>query len=161
MSASIKIEGLKEVQKNLKKLEGAAKGNALRMALRKSAKPIYDAVRAKVPVAESEYVAKQYVKTGGVTSKVKGTVSPGRLKKSIRISSRLNRRGKGKTAATVSIKAGNADAFYARFVEFGTRYVQARPFMRDAFERYGSRSIKDFSKHLKLAIEKQLKKSKK
>lgn len=159
--ATIKIEGLKEVQKNLKNLEKVAQGNALRGALRKSAKKMFDEAKAKAPIAEKEYFAKQYTKTKGVTTKSRGLVSPGRLRDSIRLSSRVNRTGKGKTAAKVSIKAGNQNVFYARFVEFGTRYVPARPFMRDAFEKYGAASIKDFSNNLKKSIEQQLKKAKK
>jgi HK97 gp10 family phage protein len=35
----------------------------------------------------------------------------------------------------------NRDAYYWRWVEFGTKFIQAQPFMRPAFERNRSRLI--------------------
>jgi len=51
----------------------------------------------------------------------------GALKKSIRVV-----RLKGDPKMNVRVYAGNRDVFYARFVEYGTVKMKARPFLRPA-----------------------------
>ena len=93
--SEIHIHGLAELQKMLDSIPAKLEANIMRGALRAGAKVIEAEAKANVPIAS------------------------GVLRDSIRVSARR----KGSTV-TASIKAGgktkSGDAFYARFVEFGT-----------------------------------------
>lgn len=64
--------------------------------------------------------------------------SSGRLKSSI--TSTVVQRN-DRTAVLGFLEAGNAEAFYARFVEFGTIKMAPRPFIRPAFYAHYSRAV--------------------
>ena len=93
--SEIHVTGLRELQSFLDTLSPKIEKNILRGALRSGAKVIESEAKANVPVKD------------------------GVLRDSIRVTGRL----KGHTV-TASIKAGgktkSGDAFYARFVEYGT-----------------------------------------
>ena len=93
--SEINVTGLKELQAFLDTLPAKVEANIMRGALRAGAKVIESEAKANVPV------------------------KAGVLRDSIRVTGRL----KGHTV-TASIKAGgktkSGDAFYARFVEYGT-----------------------------------------
>ncbi len=63
---------------------------------------------------------------------------PGTLKKSIRY--QMVKKG-----AKVQVIAGNRYAFYARFVEFGTAKMVARPFLRPSLESSSEDIVTAFS----------------
>jgi HK97 gp10 family phage protein len=89
---SISISGLAELQKMLDELPAKIEANIMRGALRQGANIYRDRARANAPVGKS-----------------------GKLKKSIKVKTTL-RKGK----AISQIVAGGGDAWYAKFVEFGT-----------------------------------------
>ena len=60
----------------------------------------------------------------------------GNLRRSIRAEQNRGIRGQYKVGWNVA--AGNRQAFYATFVEFGTRFMRARNFLRDATIREGA-----------------------
>ena len=64
----------------------------------------------------------------------------------------------GDQYATLRIKiyAGNKDAFYARFIEFGTRTgVKAQPFFFAAYKKWGGKA--KFRARIRAAIRKRIK----
>jgi len=76
--------------------------------------------------------ARQNVPVGKDVPQGKGKWSKreaGALKKSIRVV-----RLKGDPKSNVRIYAGNREVFYARFVEYGTVKMPAKPFLRPALE---------------------------
>lgn len=89
---SISVTGLADLQKMLDELPAKIEANIMRGALRQGANVYRDRARANAPVGKT-----------------------GRLKKSIKVKTTL-RKGK----AISQIVAGGGDAFYAKFVEFGT-----------------------------------------
>jgi HK97 gp10 family phage protein len=89
---SISISGLADLQKMLDELPAKIEANIMRGALRQGANIYRDRARANAPVGKS-----------------------GKLKKSIKVKTTL-RKGK----AISQIVAGGGDAWYAKFVEFGT-----------------------------------------
>jgi HK97 gp10 family phage protein len=89
---SIAISGLSELQKMLDELPAKIEANIMRGALRQGANIYRDRARANAPVGKT-----------------------GKLKKSIKVKTTL-RKGK----AVSQIVAGGGDAWYAKFVEFGT-----------------------------------------
>ena len=108
------VKGLKELEAKLAKLsQGHGKG-AMRNALRKVAKPIAKAAEAAAPVA-----------SGG-------------LKKSIKVSTRLNKsqatqqkREEGKHAVDLFI---GATSRHGGLVEFGTEKTAPQPFLAPAWD---------------------------
>ena len=98
----------------------------LTQALRDGGKAIITDAKSRAPRASEPHFV----------GKGKELVQPGNIARNIMI-----RRVKSTdAAATVSIgvraggKKSGKDAFYWRFLEFGTKFISARPFMRPAFE---------------------------
>ena len=102
--AEISVTGLAELQKILDQLPAKMEANVLRGALRAGAKVQLAAAKAQVPVKS------------------------GALRDSLKISTRTRR---GTVKAVLSAGAKNkktgGDAFYARFVEFGTAQHFIKP----------------------------------
>jgi len=88
----VTVQGLSDLQKMLDELPAKIEANIMRGALRQGANVYRDRARANAPVGKT-----------------------GKLKKSIKVKTTL-RKGK----AVSQIVAGGGDAFYAKFVEFGT-----------------------------------------
>ena len=91
--AELQVKGLAELHKVLQNLPEELEKKVLRNALRAGANEFKKAAQAKVPVKS------------------------GALRKSIRVKTSA-RKGRYRLKATVT--AGNAEAFYAHMVEFGT-----------------------------------------
>jgi HK97 gp10 family phage protein len=89
---SISISGLADLQKMLDELPAKIEANIMRGALRQGANVYRDRARNAAPVGKT-----------------------GKLKKSIKVKTTV-KRGK----AVSQVVAGGGDAFYAKFVEFGT-----------------------------------------
>ena len=133
----------RDLQKILKKLKDiplkALSARERKKALRKASKPLIAAARAKAPVMKSRRKATVTLKSGEQI-----TYYPGNLQMSIKeIALR-----KAKSAVFVGPKvtkrrkdgdeygktSGKVDAYYAAMVEYGTRNMPARPYMRPAFQ---------------------------
>jgi len=122
-----------DLLKKLRKLPEKVQKKVLVGAVRAGAKPIIDEARRIVP---------------------KRT---GNLAKSIGVN---KRRSKG-TIVHFSVsprKGGKYDGYYGHFVEFGTKKMAPRPFMRPAFENKGEESIDAVRAYMKKRIEKELEK---
>jgi HK97 gp10 family phage protein len=119
-----KVGGLRELHDFLQQLPVRLEKNILRGMVRAAAKPVADAARAKAPVLKEDDPRRV----------------PGALAKSVRIMSTVVRGAevKGGVAAggRVNVKKGRVrgetNAFYAPFVEYGTKNMAAQPFMRPA-----------------------------
>lgn len=122
-----------DLLKKLRKLPERVQKKVLVGAVRAGAKPIIDEARRIVP---------------------KRT---GNLAKSIGVN---KRRSKG-TIVHFSVsprKGGKYDGYYGHFVEFGTKKMAPRPFMRPAFESKGEESIDAVRAYMKKRIEKEIEK---
>lgn len=131
MAELVNISGLRELQAALKELPERVAKNALRASVYAGAKIVRDDAKQRAPIF-----------TGPV---IQGHPPPGTLKKSVIMKQIPEQSGKfhqtfyvavrhGKKYQKVGKKEINRDAFYWRFVEFGTANMAARPFMRPAFE---------------------------
>jgi HK97 gp10 family phage protein len=86
------VQGGRELDQLLQTLPGKMQKNINRGGLRAGAVVALDAVKSRIPVDQGD----------------------------LRDSARITTRAKGATVSA-SVKVGNAKAYYARFVEFGTR----------------------------------------
>ncbi len=115
---SIQIQGLPELQKKFSALSAKAQRGDLRKALRAATRPVIKDARIRVPVAS------------------------GLLKKQIKASVSVKR-----TFAQARIGFGSK-AFYGMFIELGSRFIAARPFLRPAFDAKKTEVVETFNKKL-------------
>ena len=141
---TFKIEGLAELGKALRELPARVARNGLRVSVYAGAKVVRDEARARAPKAEQPL---------GPNQPPPGTLKRSVIMKHIPELSSLTRQTffvtvrHGKKYRKQG-KKGNLsqDAWYWRFVEFGTRKMRARPFLRPALEakrREAGQAMKD------------------
>lgn len=127
MATLIHIRGAAEMEAVLRQLPQALAKQALTRALRTAAEPILDEARRLAPVgrASKGRVRLRATKRGKVTIS-----NYGKLKLNLRIITVPA--SQTPHSATVVVSIGKA--FWGMFVEFGTRFMSAKPFLRPAFE---------------------------
>lgn len=152
MGDLIHVTGLRELQDALKELPKNVARNALRGSVYAGAKIIIDEAKTRAPVL-----------TGPVSH---GHQPPGTLKRSIIMKQIPEQSGLYKQTFYVTVRKGkeyrhqgkkgnlSQDAFYWTFVEFGTCYMAARPFLRPAFESMKQAAVDAIKSRLAERIEK-------
>ena len=127
-----RVTGFKEMEKVLKELPPTLARKQLRQAVRAGATAVRRNVKSAAP-------------TGA------GTEHPtyGRLKDNIRIT--LNRRSR----APVHYWVHTDRAFWGMFIEFGTRYIAAKPWFRPAFEQAQAAAISRIADRLRKGLVKE------
>ena len=129
---TVRIEGLAELNRALRELPQRIANRGLRTAVYAGAKVIRDEARHRAPKAAQSLGTKQ--------------PSAGTLKRSVIMKHIRERSGGGRQTFYVLVRQGkkyrnqgkrgnlSQDAWYWRFVEFGTVKMSARPFLRPAFD---------------------------
>lgn len=136
------MEGWSELDKALGELPKATAANTLRRVLRKAAEPIKDDMRSRAPVDDPANTPKR---------------PPGRLKNSIIVGTRLNRRQAaserkdGKSFASVYIGTNDRVGVLQ---EFGTYQHPAHPFGVPAWEANRDMALVTIGEQLGTEIEK-------
>mgnify|MGYP000843958071 FL=1 len=148
MADSVHIAGLDTFAQALKLLPNNISRRVLRGAVAAAGKVIRDEAKARAPV-HSGPVAK-------------GHPPPGTLKRAIALgrSNRLSKPGKEvfhvfvRNSAVAGSKGkkviagGKFDAYYWRYIEFGTSKMAARPFLRPAFEAKKEAAIEALTQYI-------------
>lgn len=156
-SFSIKIDGLKELEKALKELPLEIQKRPLRSAISAGAKVIADEAISRAPEGETgnlrkalyRYRSRRQSATGKETFLVGVRKGKG-IYGNTRLNRRLNRVGKKYTT--------QGEAYYWRFLEFGTSKMSAQPFLRPAYENAKERAVKVIKERLGKSIEQQARK---
>ena len=144
------IEGLKELQAAMKQLPQNIGRNVLRGAVSAGASVIRKEARDKAPVYQGRIPA------GHAPA---GTLRRAVFQKQIREASSWF-----KQVFFVSVKSGKKqqkkglDAYYWRFVEFGTKKMAAQPFLRPAFESKKHEAVEAIKRYLATRIPKEAEK---
>jgi HK97 gp10 family phage protein len=139
---TVEVKGLRELREALvKKIPAEMQGKVLQSALAAGARPIVADAKARAPK-----------KTGTLrrslfSFRVKSASTGTREERAIR-----PRQGK-------KFQKAGRDAFYWRFVEFGTAKMPAQPFLRPAFESKKQDALAAIVKQLGVAIEKAARKA--
>ncbi len=120
----VRIEGLRELDRKLRRLEGRVARKIVRDATRKGAQALRKEIRAAAPR-----------RTGFLRRHI-----------------RYRTTSRSPTHYTISV-GPDRGAFYGRFVELGTQKMAARPFMRPAFERARERIVRIVTDRLREGIE--------
>ena len=141
MAEQIEIKGLRELDKRLKQFPQRIQNRILRGAFAAGARVIQREAKARAPIADR------------ATPKA----FRGQLRANIVVRSKRSPKG---AIAYVTLrqkgKAGNPDnAYYGRFVEFGTSKMAAQPFMRPAFEAKHREALDRIKRQLARGIERE------
>ena len=142
---TIKIEGLKELEKTLREIAPMIKGNPLRKAVQAMTVPLLErAVQHANAIDDIE---------------TKTNIARAMDKKLIPISERDAATSKGDSLEIYEVgprkkkKKGVLPAWYAHFVEFGTVKQRPQPFLRPAFEETKQVMIDEFTDKLSKVLE--------
>ena len=149
--APVKIEGLTELKAALAELSDEVATKIGVAADRKAARLLANAMIAIAPYNEQGSVRSRTSKSGVVTR-----TNYGHLRDNIRV-----RRARAKTAGKVVFTINTGNAFWGYFLEYGTVNMEARPFMRPAFDAFKDQAIDVQISELKSGIEKVARKAKK
>jgi HK97 gp10 family phage protein len=158
MSAMIKVDGLKQLGERMQKLGADVNKRTSRAATAAGARVVRDATRKNID-------ALQLVDTGNMRAAVAAQRSKRtRLTSEHRVGIKSGggyRSGDiqgGKTSDVKAAKTGTGklgvDAFYWRFLEFGTVDRPATPFLRPAFESNKNKAVEEIKRVLERRIKK-------
>lgn len=144
MKVELSVTGLEELEKNLLALGTDLAEKTLRNATRDAAKVFRDEAAKNAPVGDVERESPKKWQSR----------KPGSLRAGIKISMQRN----FKKAAVTMVVRHSAKTFYGKFVEFGTKHMPAKPFMRPALQSEFERAKTVFVERLKERIKKAEKK---
>ena len=148
---TVRIEGLAQLDRALRELPDRVANRGLRASVYAGAKVIRDEARAQAPKAAQSLGTKQ--------------PSAGTLKRSVIMKHIRELSGGGRRTFYVLVRQGkkyrnqgkrgnlSQDAWYWRFVEFGTRKMAARPFLRPALESRRRQAVDAIKQRLTQRIE--------
>lgn len=143
--AGSRVEGLEDLAKALREMPKDVRQNGLRAGLRAGAREIQKEAQGRAPVDTGRMRDNVYIK------RIRELVTE--LSEGWFVGVRMGpKRRKDKATGKVTKDYSN-DAWYWRFVEFGTRHIPARPFMRPAFEAKKEAAVEAIAAKLKQRIE--------
>ncbi len=138
----IHVRGLADLQRTLEQLPAKMQEHALVVAVSAGAKVLQAAMTSAAPVRNDGRLKKM----GGIGTKAR---LPGFLKASIG----RKRDDKGSGSSVTYIVGVLGGAFYAKFLEFGSRHQAARPFIRPAVDTYQDGAVNRMADTLSTQID--------
>lgn len=152
-SVTFRIDGLAEILRKLQQLPDRVERRVVRRAVAAGAALMRDQAIANAPVY-----------TGNVAA---GHPPPGTLKKSVYMKYINELSGPARTVYFVGVRHGktrqsvgkagrNLDAYYFKFVEFGTSKMAAEPFLRPAFDTKKGAAIDAITETMSAGISTEL-----
>lgn len=143
-TTKVRVEGLAELRKVLLELPKELHKGPLRSAISAGAKVIQDQAIANAPQD-----------TGTLKRAIFRTRAPensSAVQEAAVVGVRSGKKFQAKRTKGGGMTA-NRDAFYWRFLEFGTSKMPARPFMRPAFDSMKERAVEAIRERLAAAIQ--------
>jgi len=153
---TVRVLGMSELNKQLKALGPRIEKNILRGGVRAVAREIANDAKANVP-ADTGNLRRNIVVRGFRGQRTRGknrdTVRAGVV---IREEGKRGKivRGEGGALGIKVLRQNNA--FYWRFVEYGTKRMPARPFLRPAYDRMQSRISQVMGGYIRARIDKEI-----
>ncbi len=152
---TVKVEGLAQLAKALRELPDRVAKNGLRVAVYSGAKVILDEARLRAPKAAESLGPRQ--------------PPPGTLRRSVIMKHIPELSSLTRQTFFVTVRHGkkyrkqgkkgnlSQDAWYWRFVEFGTSKMRARPFLRPALEAKRREAVQAMKERLRERVEQEAK----
>lgn len=137
--ATIRIEGLRELEKNLERLTKAAGRGVLRRSLQKAAEPLAEKARALAPVGEGDL--QDSIAVGSKLSKRQA---------------RLHRKTVRDDQASVEMFVGAGPLPQAHLTEFGSIHGAPQAYMRPAWDADQRQLLDRLAKTLWVEVEKSI-----
>jgi HK97 gp10 family phage protein len=146
----IKVEGLKDFERAMKEIPEKVAKKYLRGAVSQMGIVVRDAVRANAPV-ETGLLRRNiiYTRSRSMSGEGRESVSVMVRQKTKRYSDNRSNRRAGKAGKTYKV---DGDAYYWKFLEFGTSKMPKRPFFRQAFEGSKMEAIEAFKNRLQKVL---------
>lgn len=149
---NIQIDGLRALEERLLKYPDKFVKNVLSGAMKEGAKVIQNRAKDYAPISLAPHILKSYASAmfKKFDSKKMGVwILPGNLKRMIRV--KVDKSGSRGYKISYEVYVKNKEAWYFKFVEFGTSKMQAvnggKGFMRPAFEdmkEFAVEAIKEY-----------------
>jgi len=150
MADTLKLTGLREMENVLRQIPAEMSVKIVTAALKKSAVPILDEARSLAPLGK-ESKGRTRVRNNKKGNTVVSDY--GKLKTSLKIIN-ITKYRPG-YSATVAVSVGKA--FWGMFLEFGTKYMGKKPFMRPAFESKKAAAVSLLAMNLRKELDKSVK----
>jgi HK97 gp10 family phage protein len=142
---TVKVEGLQELERQLKQFGPKVERNGLRTSAYAGAKVFMNAVKETAPVREGTLRARVRA------FKRRGQAHEARYSVGVSSGPRVKRRPVNPRKRLVKYPYVGPRA-YSRYLEFGTSKMAARPFMRPAFNSNTSAAIEAVKRRLAKAV---------
>lgn len=152
--ATIQIDGLRELELRLAALPQKLERNILVQALSAGARVIKNKAIENAPKSIAPHILRSYASATfkKFDSKRLGVwITPGNLKRMIRV--KIDKSKSRGYAVTYEVYVKNKEAWYWKFVEFGTVKHGPNPFMRNAFESMKYAAITEIEQQIKNRLE--------
>lgn len=155
----VEVLGVAQLNKQLKALGPRIEKNILRGAVRAVAREIANDAKANVPQDTGN------LRRNIVVRAFRGQRTRGRNRETVRAGVVVREEGKrGKIVRGEGGKLGielkkQNNAFYWRFVEYGTKHMGARPFLRPAYDRMKGRVSQVMGAYIRRRIDKEIEKA--
>lgn len=152
---SIEAKGLKELQKELKRLPEELSASFVKSAMLKAVEPVLQEARRRAPVDSGRLQlmqaksAKIMPRAGKILIRV-GTKFLGKRQ----ITKSLEKKAAGKSKGTVLTH----NAYYDFMVEYGTRFQKAQPYLRPAFDGKKEEFVAVFREQVRVKLDAYYKK---
>lgn len=165
MARRIEVRGMENFTANLEAIENAARGKVLRTALRAGANKIRDQARMNALREDDPTTKEAIYKNVAVAFGKKETQSTGNMTMRVGVlggAGRVSlRKDKVTGQRTVNPNDSNpgGDTRYWRMLEFGTKNMAAKPFLRPAMNQAAETAVNAFVTSLNRGIARVIKKS--
>lgn len=130
MQMRLEIKGLEDLERQLRELGTAIATDIAENAVKSTAQQLAAELKVKAPYRPGGTVRTRRLKSGAVV-----TSDYGHLRDNIRV-----RKEKSRTVHWIGYRVGRGRAFWALFLEFGTRRMVARPWFRPTRDAFAPRA---------------------
>jgi HK97 gp10 family phage protein len=156
MAESVRIEGLQQLSQTLMKLPARLEKNVILGALRAAGQVIRREAMARVPVLQKPDPRRR---AGTVRKNITVRRARGRLAVYVGVAS-ISKKANAAFKAGGGQKGANNpdDPYYWTWIEFGTKFQPARPFLRPAFEAKKYEALRKFDEYMKKRLVKEAQK---